>query len=181
MKYLLLATLIAVCFAGSLTASENGKTINFKHDIHPESLVGFTFEGNIDPMNHLNNKITTFLKIVKTYIPILKTIGQKEQGLSFRRVYRVNFPGLDVIIDIYFQLLIGWRVENASSQTSFFNVTYVPFIQGWMNGLFNGTAAPGVGWYTVDLQFLNSYVSIFRILILFIQHINPFKTERYSF
>ena len=72
--------------------------------------------------------------------------------------YRINFPGFDILIDIYVQLLIGWRVDNASSQTSYFNVTYVPFAQGWMTTIFNGTALPGAGWYTVDVQMINASV-----------------------
>ena len=144
-----------------LNAEEKDKKFAFTYDIHEESPVGVVMEGVIDPLNDVNNTISTFLKIAGTYIPILESLSGNENSLTWQRNYDIVFPGVDMKLGVYVQLIVGWRVTNDGfPKQGLLNVTYTPFAWGWLNTTLSGTALPGRGSYTTDLEFIRAYAPI---------------------
>ena len=160
MKIILLVALLAIVANARFETEFFGKLIRFNFDNTGEIPIGLTMSGTIDPLDDTNNKISTFLRLAGTYIPILENVSNPENKLTYERVFRINFAGIDATLDVYVQLLVGWRVFNHDSPDHFLKVVYTPFIHGWMTARLNGTALPGHGSYVTNLQFIRAYSPI---------------------
>lgn len=160
MKVLLLVALLAIVANARFETEIFGKLIRFNFDNTGEFPIGLTMSGTIDPQDDTNNKISTFLRLAGSYIPILENVSNPENKLTYERIFRINFAGIDATLDLYVQLLVGWRVFNHDSPDKFLKVVYTPFIHGWMTARFNGTTLPGYGSYSADLQFIRAYSPI---------------------
>lgn len=159
MKFVLLALMIAVCLCRLSTKEQNGQ-INFDLDVHSESPVGVVLKGLIDPRQETNNQIGAFLKLANTYIPILESLASADNSLNYERNWNINFLGMNFDIYWYFQLIVGWKVTPGEYSSSFYQITYTPFVHGSTLGYVNGTTWPIVGSTKVGLQYLYAYAPI---------------------
>jgi hypothetical protein len=105
---------IAVCSCLNLSAGE--KTIDFEFDPTDNSLFGLVMKGSIDPQNELNNKISTFLKLANTYIPVLESINNEGNNLKWWGSWFFNLGPLGTVgLQGSFNLVVGWNVYVNSS------------------------------------------------------------------
>ena len=160
MKYLVIALLIIFSIQANKLINDEENNIVFEMDSNQGEPFGIVMKGVIDPWNIANNRIHTFVKIMKHYIPLLDSTGSSSQDLTWERIYRFQFLGCDVSVDLYVQLIVGWRVLGVNDLSQFFNATYVPYIWGWARTLTNGTVWPGVGSYGTSLDYIRAYSPI---------------------
>lgn len=104
-----IAFLVAFATAVSIKAGE--KTIDFEINPAGDSIFGMVLKGSIDPKNELNNKISTFLKLANTYIPVLESMNNQDNKLRFNWCYNQNLGPLgSVYLCTSANLVIGWNV-----------------------------------------------------------------------
>lgn len=159
MKIVFFALLVAVCFAGFSTTEQDGQ-IKFNMDVHEGSPIGLVLEGLIDPRFEQNNKIQAFLKLANQYIPVLESMTNANNELKYSQDWHINFAGVNIDIHWYLQLIVGWKVQPGSSGSSFYEVTYTPFVWGGTFARVNGTTWPAVGSTRVGLQYVYAYAPV---------------------
>lgn len=158
-----IACLLAFASALSITGAE--KTIDFEFDPTRDSLFGMVMKGSIDPKNEENNKISTFLKLANTYIPILESMNNKDNNLKW--VYTNMFslgPLGNVGFTGSFNLVVGWNVYVNSSMSAsmgtYLSVTYVPFAWGWTDANLTVNNYLALGTYNSTLYYTRTYVEV---------------------
>ena len=158
MKIVLLVALLALAMATKVT-EKDGK-IDFELDTHKDSPFGFYLKGNVDPRDDSKKEISAFLKLANEYIPLLKTMMEKESILKIDRVW--NFEFLGVVLEVYghFDLVVGWTVNPGTAALNFFEVTYTPYIWGAAFGRLNGTTWPIEGFTRGGIEFIHAYAPI---------------------
>ena len=159
MKLVFFALILAVCFAATMKANENGM-IDFEMDVHKDSPVGIYLKGSLDPKDEQNNQISAFIKLANEYIPILESLANSNQELTITRDWNFNFAGINVDVHWYLQLIIGWRVAPGTSSANFYEVTYTPFVWGGTFARLNGTTWPAVGSTRAGLQYAYAYAPV---------------------
>ena len=160
MKIVLFALLVAACLAGGLNTMEQNGQIKFSMDVHENSPVGLFLDGIIDPRQESNNKIQTFVKLANQYIPILESLANVDNGLEWHRTWHITILGVDVYVNYYFQLYVGWRVQPGTYSESSYEVTYTPFVWGTTWGNATGQTWPAMGTVNATLAYAHAYAPI---------------------
>mgnify|MGYP006293385857 CR=1 FL=1 len=160
MKIVLFALLVAACFASGFNPREENGQIKFSMDVHENSPIGLFVEGLLDPRQETNNNIQAFLKLANQYIPILQSVSNMNNDLTYSRTYHINFAGVDVYVYYELQLIVGWRVKPGSYSSSFYEVTYTPFVFGETHGNATGQTWPAAGMVRGGLLFAHAYAPI---------------------
>jgi len=63
-----------------------------------------------------------------------------------------------------FQLIVGWRVYNGGVASGAYNVTYVPFAEGWASANITGSTWPLLGGYSGYVNVVRAYAPIGLLL-----------------
>ena len=138
MKIVILALLVAAVFGASMI-HKDGK-VNFEVDTSPESQVGFTMKGSLNPQNDDESSVETFFRLAEQLIPLAQSsLNEKKDGSSLQ-FYRqwCFFGGVGSAISVCAyanaELWVGWRVDHDGG-LGLYNVTYTPFsyFQGGVN------------------------------------------------
>ena len=160
MKFALIAVILTAAVVAGFSGREENGQIKFEMDVHKESPVGLYVSGLLDPRAETNNKIQAFLKLANQYIPILQSIANKDNSLSYEYNYRISLPGITIDVNVYLQLLVGWKVNPGTYSASFYEVTYTPFVYGYTIARFNGTSWPAFGMTKSGLVFADATAPI---------------------
>jgi hypothetical protein len=156
-----IACLLAV--ATALTIQTGQKTIDFEYNPVKDSIVGIVMKGSIDPKDEQNNKISTFLKLANTYIPILESLNNKDNNLKwvYNNVFSLGPLGT-VGFCGSFNFVVGWNVYVNSSMSAtmgtYLDVAYVPFAWGWADGNISINNYLAIGVYNSTLYYSRAYV-----------------------
>mmetsp|Transcript_38865 Transcript_38865/g.70778 ORF Transcript_38865/g.70778 Transcript_38865/m.70778 type:complete len:245 (+) Transcript_38865:1-735(+) len=149
-----IAIILAVAVAAPVTTEVVDKQISIKMDMHEDSPIGLYMEGLFDPKDEGNNKLQAFLKLANQYIPILESLANASNDLTYERTWRVQFVGVDVIVDFYLQLIIGWKVTPGQYFGDSYDITYTPFAHGVTYIRGNGTTWPYYGSLGAGTRFI---------------------------
>lgn len=158
MKVLIVAALVAMTLAAP-SLMENDGRINFEYDSHPELPVGLTLQGQIDPKSETSNKISAFLRLANQFIPILEALD-KSTNLEYTGFQ--CWGGADTNFCVYygFQLVVGWRVYQGGYTSGAYNITYVPFAEGYASANMTTLTWPVMGTYGSYLNLVRAYAPI---------------------
>ena len=160
----MIAIACLLAFATALSIKGGEKTIDFEFDPTHDSLFGMVMKGSIDPKDEQNNKISTFLKLANTYIPILESMNNKDNNLKW--VYTNSFtlgPLGTIGFSGSFNLVVGWNVyvnSSSSTQGQYLEVAYVPFAWGWSDANLTVNNYLAVGMYNTTVYYTRSYVIV---------------------
>ena len=161
----MIAIACLLAFASALSIKGGDKTIDFEFNPAGDSLFGMVMRGSIDPKDEQNNKISTFLKLANTYIPILESMNNKDNNLKW--VYSDVFslgPLGSIGFSGSFNLVVGWNVyvnsSTSSTLGSYLEVAYVPFAWGWADGNFTVNNYLAVGLYNATVFYTRTYVVV---------------------
>lgn len=157
---LILAVVLAFALAGPFSAMKKDDGIDFKLDTNEDSPISFAMKGSINPRNEEMNKISTFLRIAGEYIPLLEQLGSQDNALEWRRWWNISILGVNVDVTLYFQLIVGWRVDPGGATAGRFDVVYTPFAWGRTAAHVNGTTWPVVGSTEAVFQYLHVYAPV---------------------
>ena len=139
MKIVILALLVCAVFGASMV-QRDGK-VDFEVDTHPESPVGFTMKGKVNPQNDEESSVETFFRLAEQLIPLAQSnLKDDKEGTSLQFYRRFCFLGgglgdaISVCGYANAELWIGWRVYHDGG-LGLYNVTYTPFsyFQGGVN------------------------------------------------
>ena len=157
MKFIVvIAFLIAFVCASSLKTNFKDNSIELDLDLSKDSPIGFAMKGRVDPKNEQRNQIQTFLRLAGEYIPILAAYNSEDNNLEyFRAMYFQIGDTIEIEIQLYFQLLVGWRVEPGRTSDKGFEVTYTPFALGSTRTSMKVTSWPGIVESGVHATYLN--------------------------
>jgi hypothetical protein len=160
MKAIVLAALIVATFALTPSLKEDNGKIAFEYDAHPDLPIGIKLQGEIDPSDESNNKVSTFLKLANYFIPLVEAKGKNNDLQYWATTCIVNTASIQVCLNYGFQLTIGWRVYQGGYTAGAYNITYVPFAEGWAAGNATGFAWPIKGEYGAGIWFVRAYAPI---------------------
>ena len=148
---------VVLAFACALPSfdAKMDKPVNFDVDLFEDSPISFAMRGQVNPLNEQQNKIETFVRLAGEYIPVLESIADKQGSLTWTDRWVVNIAGFNVVLDVYFQLIVGWRVQPGSALAGRFDVVYTPFAWGQTWARVNGTTWPAEGSAIAVLDYLN--------------------------
>mmetsp|Transcript_29908 Transcript_29908/g.26457 ORF Transcript_29908/g.26457 Transcript_29908/m.26457 type:complete len:128 (-) Transcript_29908:252-635(-) len=116
-------------------------------------------KGELNPLQTSDSKISTFLRLVGEYIPILESLSD-QNSLKFQKFWAIDFLSIKLDFSFYFQLIVGWRVEPGMTTLDRYDVVYTPFAYGETSLKTNGTTLPVQGSTEYTLQYLNAYAPI---------------------
>ena len=164
MKSIIALTLI-IALGSCLNLSAGKGTVDFEFDPMDNSLFGLVMKGSIDPKNELNNKISTFLKLANTYIPVLESLNNEGNNLKWWGSWLFDLGPLGTIgVTGSFNLVVGWNVYVNSSMDptlgTYLDVTYVPFAWGWTDANLTLSNYLAMGVYNATLYYARTYVAI---------------------
>ena len=157
---LILSVVLALALAAPFTAKQHEDGINFNLDTNEDSPFSFNMKGMINPRNEELNKIQTFLRIAGEYIPLLESLGSEDNSLEYTRQWTIDVIGINLNIEFYFQLIIGWRVTPGGATAGRFDVVYTPFAWGRTSGSVGGTTWPAEGHTEAVFQYLHVYAPV---------------------
>ena len=157
---LILAVVVALAMSSPLNLEKVDNLIKFDLDVHQDIPIGLVMKGQIDPRNEQMNKIQTFLRLAGEYIPVLESMANAENDLTWERHWHVGIMGFNTDISFFFQLIVGWRVSPGGQTADRFDVTYTPFVWGGTWGTVNGTSWPAVGSIEAGIQYVLAYAPI---------------------
>ncbi len=148
---------VVLAFAAAFPSFEGKmeEPVKFDVDLFEDSPISFAMKGQVNPINEQQNKIETFVRLAGEYIPILETLAEKEGSLTWQRWWDVNVLGINIRVEFYFQLIVGWRVQPGSTIAGRFDVVYTPFAEGVTWARTNGTTWPAIGSAEAILHYVN--------------------------
>jgi|JI8StandDraft_1071087.scaffolds.fasta_scaffold351089_1 hypothetical protein len=161
----IIAIACLLAFATALSIKGGEKTIDFEFNPAGDSLFGMVMKGSIDPKNEENNKISTFLKLANTYIPVLESMNNKDNNLKwvYNNVFSLGPLG-SVGFWGSFNLVVGWNVyvnsSTSATQGTYLDVAYVPFAWGWADANVTVNNYLALGMYNSTLYYTRSYVIV---------------------
>ena len=158
MKVLIVAALVAMTLAAPSLLENEGK-INFEYDSAPDMPVGLTLQGQIDPKSETSNKISAFLRLANQFIPVLESLD-KESNLEYSGFQ--CWGGSDTNFCVYyaFKLVVGWRVYQGGYTSGAYNITYVPFAEGYGSANATTVTWPIRGTYSSYMNIVRAYAPI---------------------
>ena len=152
---IILAVVLVIACASPFTATTADKPIKFDLDFYEDSPIGFSMKGQVSPRNEQQNKIETFLRLAGEYIPILESLANNDNSLTYTRRWHIGVLGFNLDVNVYFQLIVGWRVQPGNGTAGRFDVVYTPFAWGKTSAGINGTSWPAVGSTEAVLNYLD--------------------------
>ncbi|CAI2377281.1 unnamed protein product [Moneuplotes crassus] len=162
MKLVLLAILLAFSLANQMTR-EDGK-FHFETDSNPESPIGFTVKGSLNPDDESESNVGTFFRLAEQLIPLAQSSlsdENKSNSLQFYRRWCFIGGGLGDAITVCAyanaELWIGWEVDHDGG-LGLYNVTYTPF--SYLRGGVNVSAAS----YPAEVSY-GGYLSAYDIRV----------------
>lgn len=111
------------------------------------------------PQDDSSNKIQAFLRLANQFIPILEALDS-ENKLEYNGFQCFGNEGLSACVYYGFQLVIGWRVYQGGITAGAYNITYVPFAEGWASANVTGGTWPIIGGYSGYANVVRAYAPI---------------------
>ena len=132
----LIVSLILVL--GLALASDQFQVV--EHDSHPDSPFALLVKGFFDVIEQKQNKLDAYIRVVNELIPITNILSfssaNKENPLhnlfSYGTTKCFGTDGLNVCVSISTQFLIGWKVIQNGVTEGLYNVTFMPYSNGWL-------------------------------------------------
>jgi hypothetical protein len=158
MKAIIIAALIAVALTAPTLKEVDGK-IKFEYDAHPDLPIGISLSGEVDPRAENSNKISAFLKLANQFIPLLEAVNQ-ESKLEWYGYTCFGGEAFNGCTYYGYLLTVGWRVQQGGVAAGAYNITYVPFAEGWASANVSVSSWPVLGGYQAYASLVRAYAPI---------------------
>ncbi|CAI2372858.1 unnamed protein product [Moneuplotes crassus] len=157
MKHLIIFVVIIALACSTMQDKLSGDLS--KHRAYKESPLELAMKGKLTP--EIKENLSTFLQLAKTYVPALQEIKDAKATLSRTIDWEFNILGFGFAFELYIELIVGWRVAMTDDLAhNLWNLTYDPFVTGYLNTSVHGDIPFARGTYYTELQYADAHSPI---------------------
>lgn len=126
---ILLTLIISEACAFTITKKGDGFEFDYSH-FGNGSPIDFILKGSYDVNDDTKREVTAFLNLAGQMFPIIDSIMSPSESLDYSYQFCSGPVNFQICLNLEAHLVIGWTVNQLGVDDEFYNITYVPFLNG---------------------------------------------------